>query len=207
MWPAYSLPTENLSAVLHSMRVERVVVDMQDVGVRLYTFIWTMYKVMEAAASAGAEVLVLDRPNPLGGTDDAVAGPLLNMSCCASGYGTAPIPHQHGLTIGELANLFADAIGCRVDVVKMRGWDRAMRWGDTGLPWLVPSPNLPTPAAVDAYPATVFLEVAQSRVVSGHSTTPAPLRYSLPIVSPCRRPPPPKDAAPRRPSPCLALLG
>jgi uncharacterized protein YbbC (DUF1343 family) len=136
VWPAYSMPRENISSVLETLQIERVVVDMQDAGVRLYSFVWTMYKVMATAAAAGAKLVVLDRPNPLGGDESAVAGPLLNLSCCASGYGMAPITHQHGMTIGELAMLFAATLNCSVEVVKMRGWDRTMRWRDTGLVWV-----------------------------------------------------------------------
>ena len=169
VWPAYSLPIANITAALRSLSVESIVVDMQDAGVRLYTFIWTMYKVMSAAAAMGARLVVLDRPNPLGGDDGAVAGPLLNMSCCSSGYGMAPIAHQHGLTIGEIATLFAERLGTSVDVVKMRGWSRGMRWRDTGLVWISPSPNLPFPQSADSYPATVFLEA--TTVAEGRGTT------------------------------------
>ena len=169
VWPAYSLPIPNITDVLRREAIERVVVDMQDVGVRLYTFVWTMHKVMAAAAAAGARLVVLDRPNPLGGEDSVVAGPLLNSSCCASGYGMEAVTHQHGLTIGELATLFAARLNCTVDVVRMRGWRRSMRWRDTGLPWILPSPNLPTPTSVDAYPATVFLEA--TTVAEGRGTS------------------------------------
>ena len=181
VWPAYSLPVANITAVLHDLKVGRVVVDMQDAGVRLYTFIWTMYKVMAAASAMGARLVVLDRPNPLGGDDGAVAGPQLNMSCCASGYGMAPITHQHGLTIGELATLFAEQLNTSVDVVKMQGWHRAMRWRDTGLNWIPPSPNLPFPASANAYPATVFLEATTAAEGRG-TTTPFTL-FGAPWLS------------------------
>jgi uncharacterized protein YbbC (DUF1343 family) len=102
VYPAYSMSDDNVRQLLASANVSAVVVDMQDAGVRLYTFVWTMHAVMRAASKVRPRqprLVVLDRPNPLGG--EVVSGPLLNTSCCSSGYGRAPIPHQHGMTIGE----------------------------------------------------------------------------------------------------------
>src|SRR5207244_3805586 len=117
-----------------------VVVDLQGVGARYYTFIWTTALVMRAAAAAGVEVVVLDRPNPLGGAliEGNVADPAY-----ASFVGLYPLAIRHGLTIGELAVYLNEqhAIGCHLTVVPMRGWRRAMLWEDTGLPSVAPSPD------------------------------------------------------------------
>lgn len=143
-----------IKELIVQMNISAIVVDMQDVGVRLYTFIWTMYNVMEASFMAnadptfrGVKMVVCDRPNPLGG--EAVDGPLLDMSCCASGYGKAPITHVHGMTIGELSLLFHAQLSAQyraadlsLEVSKMIGWQRSMGWMDTGLPWIPPSPNV-----------------------------------------------------------------
>lgn len=168
---------EELAPLLRSLRVDTVVVDLQDAGVRLYTFVWTMQKVMKALAlpDAGGKMrmVVLDRPNPLGGQEADVGGPMLNMTCCASGYGGAPITHVHGMTIGELALLFdGHGIGLgpdRLQVIEMENYSRDMRWADTGLPWVPPSPNVPSLAVAAAYPATVFFEA--TTVAEGRGTT------------------------------------
>lgn len=147
---------EAIAALIIEMNITTVLVDMQDVGVRLYTFIWTMYNVMEASfsvnagrASGAVRMVICDRPNPLGG--EVVDGPLLNMSCCSSGYGKASITHVHGMTMGELSLLFQDQLmrqyqtqsaSVEVVVYKMDGWERSMSWADTQLPWVPPSPNV-----------------------------------------------------------------
>ena len=174
---AYKVPQQVLAKMLADMGVTTVVVDIQDVGTRLYTFIWTMYDVMTSmvlmpAADKRPRLLVLDRPNPLGGM--LVAGPVLNTTCCASGSGKLPIPHVHGLTIGELSMFFADyttdmAARLEVQVVKMEGWHRNMMWEETGLFWAPPSPNLPTPTSSIVYPASVFVEA--TTVSEGRGTT------------------------------------
>jgi beta-N-acetylhexosaminidase len=150
--------------------VDAILVDLQDVGVRLYTFIWTMFTTMQAASILGARFVVADRPNPLGGLK--VDGPILNMTCCASGYGRAPITHIHGLTIGELALFFNHYLEDTVPdlvIVKAVGWQRSMTWDETGLEWILPSPNLPTFQSSLAYGATVFIEA--TTVAEGRGTT------------------------------------
>jgi uncharacterized protein YbbC (DUF1343 family) len=174
VYSAYSLSAENITRVIVAYNITAIVVDMQDVGVRLYTFIWTMLKVMQAAAgsSSGIRFIICDRPNPLGGL--LVDGPLLNVSCCSSGYGLAPITHIHGMTIGELA-LFFNAEGLispslsRLEVLPVVGWVRSMSWGETGLQWVPPSPNIPTPASAVAYAGSVFLEA--TTISEGRGTT------------------------------------
>ena len=123
--------------------VDVLVIDLQDVGVRPFTYATTMALTMEAARSAGKPVIVLDRPNPMGGL--LVDGPVLEPKL-RSFIGMYPIPYVHGMTIGELAQLYNRAFGIGADlrVVPMRGWSRQMLWADTGLPWVNPSPGLLT---------------------------------------------------------------
>ena len=132
--------------------------DIQDVGVRFYTYLYTMSLAMEACAAAGLPFVVLDRPNPLGGL--AVEGNVLDAPAFASFVGRYPIPVRYGLTIGELARLFNEEFGIGVDlhVVEMRGWRRSMGWRDTSLHWVPPSPNMPSPQTVAVYPGMCFFE-------------------------------------------------
>ena len=171
VFSAYNMTPSELSHVLTRMNITMVVVDMQDVGVRLYTFIWTMYNMMEAATSADVTVLVTDRPNPLGNIID---GPLLNTSCCISGYGRFAIPHMHGMTIAELASLFASTLHTSLITVTMLHYHRTMSWDATELPWTPPSPNIPTVSSAIAYAASVFLEA--TTVSEGRGTT-TPFEY------------------------------
>jgi uncharacterized protein YbbC (DUF1343 family) len=137
--------------------IDVLLVDLQDVGTRVYTFIYTLSYCLEAAREYGIRVVILDRPNPLGGL--AVEGNCLAADC-ASFVGRYPIPMRHGLTIGELGVLFNDyfKIGCDLAVIPMGGWKRNMLFGDTGLPWVAPSPNLPTPVSTLVYPGQVLWE-------------------------------------------------
>lgn len=137
--------------------IDVLLVDLQDAGTRVYTFVYTLSYCMETARACGKPVLVLDRPNPVGGL--AVEGNLLDPAC-RSFVGRFPIPMRHGLTIGELARLFNTrfGVGCELHVMPMAGWQRAMLFDDTGLPWIAPSPNLPTPAAAMVYPGQVLWE-------------------------------------------------
>lgn len=148
--------------------IDVLLVDLQDVGTRVYTFIYTLSYCLEAARRHGKQVVVLDRPNPLGG--EVVEGNCLDPAC-ASFVGRYPIPMRHGLTIGELATLFNDAfgIGCELEVVPMANWRRSMYFDDTGLPWVPPSPNLPTPASALVYPGQVIWE--GTNVSEGRGTT------------------------------------
>lgn len=172
----YRKNADEICYAIRSVNATTVLVDIQDVGTRLYTFVWTLFDVMAAVAaddkSCGVQrFVVLDRPNPLGGR--VVEGPLLNTSCCGSRYGRAAVPHRHGMTVGELASLFAQrelrSFGAALRVVKMEGWRRDMSWDETGLPWVPPSPNLPTARSTLAYSATVFIEA--TTVTEGRGTT------------------------------------
>ena len=137
--------------------LDAVLVDLQDVGARYYTFVWTMALTMEACARAGVAVVVLDRPNPLGG---AIVEGNVPDPAFASFVGLYPLPARHGLTIGEVARHLArsHALRARLTVVDMRGWRRDMLWEDTGLPWVAPSPNMPTPDTARVYPGGCLVE-------------------------------------------------
>lgn len=140
--------------------VDTLVVDLQDAGVRFYTYSSTMLLALEAAAEAGIEVVVLDRPNPLGGA--LVEGPASDPRDVlpASLVNMAPGPLVHGLTLGEMARYANEqrAKKAKLKVVEMRRWARSMQWTDTGRTWIPPSPNLRSPEAALAYPGTALLE-------------------------------------------------
>ena len=138
--------------------IDILIYDIQDIGCRSFTYISTMGLAMEAAAEAGIEFMVLDRPNPLGG--ERVEGCIVEdgYKSFVSPY---PIPYVYGLTCGELARLLNEErmIGqrCRLQVVKMKGWRRRMSYAETGLPWVLPSPHIPHPETAHYYPATGIL--------------------------------------------------
>jgi len=157
------MPTERMFE-----QIDTLIIDLQDVGTRVYTFISTMALSMEAAVTDGKQIVVLDRPNPLGG--NAVEGNPLEPGY-ASFVGMYPIPMRHGLTIGEMALLLNNhfGIGCDLTVVPMKGWRRDMLFQDTGLPWIAPSPNLPTPTSALVYPGQVLWE--GTNVSEGRGTT------------------------------------
>jgi uncharacterized protein YbbC (DUF1343 family) len=156
--PVFSLysetrrPTRDMFAGLDAL-----VIDLQDVGTRIYTFVWTMLECLHACAEAGIAVVVLDRPNPLGG--QIVEGPVLDPDF-RSFVGNAAIPMRHALTLGELARLFVAEmrIDCDLHIVPMQGWRREMFFADTGLPWVAPSPNMPRLETTLVYPGQVLLE-------------------------------------------------
>ena len=167
--PIYSLYSETREptpAMLEGIDV--LVIDLQDVGVRIYTYIYTMAHCLRACGRHGVKVIVCDRPNPIGGL--AVEGPTLERGY-ESFVGLFPIPMRHGLTIGELARLFNDrfALEADLEVVPMDGWSRAMYFDQTGLPWVMPSPNIPTLDTATVYPGTVLFE--GTMVSEGRGTT------------------------------------
>ncbi|MBI3912441.1 MAG: DUF1343 domain-containing protein [Armatimonadetes bacterium] len=136
--------------------LDAILFDLQDVGARFYTFTTTLSHVMDAAAETGIPVVVLDRPNPIGGVQ--CEGPLLEPAH-ASFVGRFPIPIRHGLTLGELGRLFHRlGTGEEPVVVRVEGWTRGQYWRETGLPWVAPSPNMPTPETALVYPGTCLLE-------------------------------------------------
>jgi uncharacterized protein YbbC (DUF1343 family) len=143
-----------------------LLIDLQDVGARYYTYYATMANCMEVAAVTGTPVVVLDRPNPINGL--AVEGPSLRAPFIAF-VGQYPIPIRHGMTIGELAKLLNQTIGCELEVIAMEGWRRGMWWSETGLPWVHPSPNIPTPDTTVVYPGTCLFE--GTNLSEGRGTT------------------------------------
>lgn len=148
--------------------LDALVIDLQDVGVRFYTYISTMVQVFQSAAQTGLRVVVLDRPNPI--TGGRVDGNILQDGF-QSFLGIGPIPWCHGLTIGELAPLLCQLLNirCRVEVVPMRGWRRHMWFDETGLQWVPPSPNIPTLDTAIVYPGTCLVE--GTNVSEGRGTT------------------------------------
>jgi uncharacterized protein YbbC (DUF1343 family) len=156
--PIHSLYSETREPTAEMLRdIDVLVIDLQDVGTRVYTYVYTMANCMRAAARHGVRVVVCDRPNPVGGV--AIEGPILRPEC-VSFVGQFPIPLRHGMTIGELARLFNQefAIGAALDIVPLDGWQRAMYFDDTGLPWVMPSPNIPTLDSAIVYPGAVLFE-------------------------------------------------
>jgi len=137
--------------------VDTILVEIQDTGTRVYTFATTVLHMMEAAAETGRELIVLDRPNPINGKD--VEGNILDPEY-ASFVGPYPIPMRHGLTLGELMMLYNEvySVGCALKVVEMDGWDRHVYFEETGLPWVLPSPNMPLVETAVVYPGQVILE-------------------------------------------------
>jgi uncharacterized protein YbbC (DUF1343 family) len=150
--------------------VDVMVFDLQDVGTRVYTYIATMANAMSAAAEADIPFIVLDRPNPVNGV--AMEGPILEYPAYSSFIGLYPIPLRHGMTTGELAQLFNDKFlkkKVKLTVVPMENWTRDEWFDETSLPWVLPSPNLPTLDATTVYPGQVILE--GSNLSEGRGTT------------------------------------
>ena len=156
--PAISLYGEKTDRLSHFLdAIDLLVIDLQDVGARVYTFISTMLFCLREAAKAGKRILLLDRPNPLGGV--IVEGNLLRPEFYSL-VGPFALPMRHGMTMGELAYLFRDAfqIDCELTVLPLKGWFRHMLWNDTGLRWVMPSPNMPLSETAQVYPGQVIWE-------------------------------------------------
>ena len=167
--PVYSLYSETREPTAEMVKdIDTFVIDLQDVGCRIYTFVYTMANCMRAAKQFGKKVIVCDRPNPINGL--AIEGNITEHEF-KSFVGQFELPTRHGMTIGELAKMFNEhfGIGCDLTVVKMGGWGREM-WGDhTGLPWILPSPNIPTVDSCVVFPATVHIEGTE--LSEGRGTT------------------------------------
>ncbi len=167
--PVYSLYSETREPTAEMVKdIDAFVIDLQDVGCRIYTFVYTMANCMRAAKQFGKKVIVCDRPNPING--NAIEGNITEHEF-KSFVGQFEIPTRHGMTIGELARMFNEhfGIGCDLEVVEMTGWTREM-WGDeTGLPWILPSPNIPTVDSCVVFPATVHIEGTE--LSEGRGTT------------------------------------
>lgn len=180
--PVYSLygktrkPTRSMLDL-----IDVLLVDLQDVGTRVYTFIYTLSYCLEAAKTVNKKVVVLDRPNPING--QTVEGNCLNPDY-RSFVGRYALPMRHGLTIGELAKLFNEhfKIGCDLEIIPMKGWRRSMFFNQTGLPWVAPSPNLPTPVSTMVYPGQVLWE--GTNVSEGRGTTLPFELFGAPYLNP-----------------------
>ena len=167
--PIYSLYSETRIPTEDMLKdLDALVFDLQDVGGRVYTFIYTMANAMTACAKYGKKMFVCDRPNPINGVD--LEGNSLEDEY-KSFVGQYPIPMRHGLTVGELAKLFNEefGIGCDLEVVEMQGWTRELYYDETDAPWVLPSPNMPTVETAVVFPATVYFEGTQ--VSEGRGTT------------------------------------
>jgi uncharacterized protein YbbC (DUF1343 family) len=167
--PIYSLYSETREPTAEMLRdLDVLVVDLQDVGVRIYTYIYTLANCLKAARRHGLPVIVCDRPNPIGGAQ--VEGMVLEPGF-ESFVGMYPIPMRHGMTIGEIARLFNEhfGIGADLHIVAMEGWRREMYFDDTGLTWIMSSPNIPTFDTTTVYPGGVLFE--GTNVSEGRGTT------------------------------------
>jgi uncharacterized protein YbbC (DUF1343 family) len=181
--PVVSLYGDRLSPSAEDLRgLEALVVDLQDAGVRFYTYASTMLLCLASAADAGLEAFVLDRPNPLGGV--RLDGPVRDPALPVSVLSMAPGPLVHGLTLGEMARFVVARRPrpARLTVVAMQGWKRSMTWADTGRPWTNPSPNLRSPDAALAYPGTCLLEA--TNVSEGRGTDSPFLLFGAPWLRP-----------------------
>jgi uncharacterized protein YbbC (DUF1343 family) len=161
--------------------IDLLIIDMQDVGARYYTFIWTMALVMKVCNAQGKKVVVLDRPNPIGG--HLIEGPVLRPEF-KSFVGLHPLPARHGMTIGEISLYLRDCFypGLDLRVIPMRGWKRKMWFEDTGLPWVLPSPNMPTVDTALVYPGMCLLEA--TNLSEGRGTTRPFEIFGAPFVDP-----------------------
>lgn len=167
--PVYSLYSETRTPTDEMLEgLDTIIVDLQDVGTRVYTYISTLSLLMEKCQGKDIKILVLDRPNPVGGI--ALEGTILDPDY-KSFVGRYPIPQRHSLTMGEVG-LFGQKIlktDCHLDIIKMDGWNRSMYWQDTKLPWVLPSPNLPTPEGALTFVGTVLYE--GTNISEGRGTT------------------------------------
>ncbi|HAY21946.1 MAG TPA: DUF1343 domain-containing protein [Desulfobacterales bacterium] len=180
--PVFSLYGERLQPSPENLDlIDVLLVDLPDVGTRVYTFAATMALAMQSAAQLGKKVIVLDRPNPIGGVQ--VEGNFLK-SDMASIVGPYPLPMRHGLTLGELARYYNQihGIGCDLDLVPVQGWDRSQYFDVTGLPWVMPSPNLPTLDTAIVYPGQVLLE--GTNLSEGRGTTRPFELFGAPFINP-----------------------
>jgi len=168
--PVYSLYSSTRAPLKEQLDdIDCLVVDIQDVGCRVYTFIWTIYLCMKACNEFGKSILILDRPNPING--EQIEGTILDTAY-ESFVGMLPIPMRHGMTVGELALYFKDLTkldNLDLKIIKMQGWHRDMCFDDTGLPWVFPSPNMPSINTAIVYPGQVILE--GTNISEGRGTT------------------------------------
>ena len=167
--PVYSLYSETRIPTPEMLaEIDTLIIDLQDNGTRVYTYIWTMVLAMEACGKAGVKVVVLDRPNPLGG--HLIEGNISDLHF-RSIIGYMPLPMRYGMTIGEVARFALQHwnIAVSLTIIPMTGWDRQWTFVQCGLPWVLPSPNFPTPDTARVYPGTVLFE--GTNLSEGRGTT------------------------------------
>lgn len=165
----YGRDFDSLSPKISDLHdVDILICDLQDVGARYYTFIYSMALCMSMAAKTKTKIIVLDRPNPLNG--QTIEGPLLKKGY-ESFVGLYPLPVRHGMTIGELALYFKDQgqIDCDLEIIPLKNWNRSSYFDETGLPWVAPSPNMPTLATALVYPGACLIEA--TGISEGRGTT------------------------------------
>jgi uncharacterized protein YbbC (DUF1343 family) len=180
--PVYSLYSHTRKPEPHMLKdIDVMVIDIQDVGSRYYTFIWTMELCMQACLEMNKSVVILDRPNPLGG--DIIEGPVLDMAY-ASFVGQRPLPIRHGMTIGEIGSYFKNEFYPSLDfyILQMQGWRREMWFDKTNLPWVMPSPNMPTLDTATVYPGMCLLE--GTNLSEGRGTTRPFEIFGAPFIEP-----------------------
>jgi uncharacterized protein YbbC (DUF1343 family) len=180
--PVYSLYAEHREPTAEMLQdLDVLLVDLQDIGARYYTFIWTMYLCMRACEKNGVATVVLDRPNPINGI--SVEGPLLDPHY-RSFVGLHLIPVRHGKTIGELAQQFRDEAfpKCELSILAMKNWKRQMWFDETGLQWVMPSPNMPTLDTATVYPGMCLLE--GTNISEGRGTTRPFEIFGAPFIDP-----------------------
>ncbi len=180
--PVYSLYSNTRKPVPAMLTdIDVIIIDMQDAGSRYFTFIWTMELCMQACQEAGISLVVLDRPNPLGGK--LTEGPVLDMSH-ASFVGQRPLPVRHGMTVGEMGSYLKNEFYQALDfhVIPMQGWTRTMWFDDAHLPWVMPSPNMPTLDTAIVYPGMCLLE--STNISEGRGTTRPFEIFGAPYIDP-----------------------
>ncbi len=178
----HSLYGENRKPTREMLKdIDAMVIDLQDIGSRYYTFVWTMALCMEGCSETGKSVVIADRPNPLGG--NLTEGPLLQRDY-SSFVGLRPLPVRHGMTMGELALWFQNRFYNNLDlhVIHMEGWKRSMWFDETSLPWVLPSPNMPTPDTATVYPGMCLLEA--TNISEGRGTTRPFEIFGAPFIDP-----------------------
>jgi len=182
--PVYSLYGDTRKPLPEMLRdIDALVIDLQDIGSRYYTFIWTMSLAMEACSEIGKTVVVLDRPNPINGID--IEGPVVEEGSF-SFVGLKPLPVRHGMTIGEISLYLKDRFYPSLDlkIIKMEGWKRRLWFNETGLPWVMPSPNMPTLDTATVYPGMCLLE--GTNLSEGRGTTRPFEIFGAPFIEPER---------------------
>jgi uncharacterized protein YbbC (DUF1343 family) len=180
--PVYSLYGRNRKPNPSMLKnIDVMAVDLQDIGSRYYTFIWTMELCMQACMEMQISVVIFDRPNPIGGY--ITEGPVLDQRY-SSFVGQRPLPVRHGMTIGEIGNFLHHEYYPTLDfhVIAMQGWERKMWFDDTALPWVIPSPNMPTLDTATVYPGMCLLE--GTNISEGRGTTRPFEAFGAPFIDP-----------------------